>query len=127
MALTFYPKAGCVLMCDFDGYVEPEIIKVRPVVIVTTDHLKRGPLFGVVPLSSTAPDHVEPYHYKLAKDPIPNSKAEACWAKCDMVATVRLDRLDRFRVGHRAYKTSGISKEELEAIRQCLKYVFGIN
>lgn len=112
-------------MCDFDGYVEPEIVKKRPIVIVSANHLNRGPLFCVVPLSTTEPDRIEPYHYQLKKDPIPNSNAKV-WAKCDMVATVRIDRLDRFKVGPRAYRTSGIPPEELEAIRRCLRYALGI-
>jgi len=96
--ITFHPRAGCVLICHFDGYVAPEIVKARPVVIVSPHHLNRGPLYCVVPLSTTAPHHVEPYHYQLKKNPIPSGDA-AVWAKCDMVSTARVERLDRFKVG----------------------------
>lgn len=125
MSLDFHPRAGVALMCDFDGYIVPEIVKVRPVVIVTPQHLNRPGLYNVVPLSTTSPDPVRNYHYKLLKDPIPNSNAEV-WAKCDLVATVAKERLDRFRIGRGKYKTSAISDEELEAIRNCLKHVLGI-
>jgi uncharacterized protein YifN (PemK superfamily) len=34
MPLKFQPKIGSVVMCDFEGYVVPEMIKVRPVVVL---------------------------------------------------------------------------------------------
>jgi uncharacterized protein YifN (PemK superfamily) len=126
LTITFHPSAGCVLMCDFAGFVVPEMVKTRPIVIVSSNHLNRGDLHTVVPLSTTAPNPVEPYHYKLSKDPIPGSNTEV-WAKCDMIVTIRTDRLDRFKVGRGAYKTSGISREDLAGIRHCLKYVLGIS
>jgi uncharacterized protein YifN (PemK superfamily) len=125
MAITFHPKAGTVLMCDFSGFRAPEMIKTRPIVIVSPNHLRRAGLYTVVPLSCSAPDPIEAYHYKLKKDPLPYSNAES-WAKCDMVATVCVDRLERIKVGRGHFKTSAISSEELEAIRNCLKYVLGI-
>jgi uncharacterized protein YifN (PemK superfamily) len=112
-------------MCDFSGFRAPEMIKTRPIVIVSPNHLRRAGLYTVVPLSCSAPDPIEAYHYKLKKDPLPYSNAES-WAKCDMVATVCVDRLERIKVGRGHFKTSAISSEELEAIRNCLKYVLGI-
>ena len=112
-------------MCNFFGYVAPEIIKARPIVILSPQHIERHKLYTVIPLSTTAPDPVEKYHHKLAKDPIPNSNVEV-WAKCDMISTVSVDRLDRFKVGRGAYKTSAISAEDLDAIRVCIRYALGI-
>lgn len=126
MTLQFHPRAGAVVMCDFHGYVAPEIIKVRPVVIVSPKHIVRHRLYTVIPLSTTAPDPIEKYHYRLMKDPIPNSNTEV-WAKCDMLCTVCVDRLDRFKVGRNAYKTSAVTEQELEAIQQCMKYALGIH
>jgi len=63
--IQFFPKAGMVLMCDFDGYQVPEIVKTRPVVVVSPNHLIRPGLVSVVPLSLTPPDPVQPYHYQL--------------------------------------------------------------
>ncbi|MGH9958192.1 MAG: type II toxin-antitoxin system PemK/MazF family toxin [Pyrinomonadaceae bacterium] len=67
MPIIFHPKAGAVLMCDFNGFRKPEMIKTRPVVIVSPNHLNRHGLYSVVPLSTTAPNRIEPYHYKLEK------------------------------------------------------------
>lgn len=125
MPITFHPRAGCVLECNFDGFVQPEIVKTRPVVIVSPKWLQRHRLYTVVPLSTTEPNPIEKFHHKLAKDPMPNS-VETVWAKCDMLYTVSVDRLDRFKVGRGLYKTSAVSDEDLSAIKACIKYALGI-
>lgn len=124
MAITFHPKAGVVLMCDFDGYVAPEMVKTRPVIVVSPNHLKRAGLHTVVPMSTTAPDDPQPYHHKM-KNPLTHIGGEV-WVKCDMIATVRTERLDRIKTSRGHYMTTAIKPEELQAIRDCLKYVLGI-
>lgn len=114
-----------VLMCDFSGFRAPEMVKTRPIVVVSPNHLRRPGLVTVVPLSTTDPDPVEPYHYRFEKDPMPQCEG-AAWAKCDMVATVSIDRLDRLRVKRGIYTMRYVSTEELAAIRQCMKYAMGI-
>ena len=125
MPITFHPRAGCVLVCNFQGFIEPEIVKTRPVVIVSPKWLQRHRLYTVVPLSTTEPNPIEKFHCRLQKDPTPNSNA-VVWAKCDMLYTVSMDRLDRFKVGRGAYKTSAVSDDELVAIMACIKYALGI-
>ncbi len=125
MPITFHPKAGMVLMCDFDGYIAPEMVKTRPVVIVSPNHLERGGLYTVVPMSATAPAKPQPYHLKLANNPMPKGDNEV-WIKCDMVATVCVARLDRIKVSRGAYTVCQVTPQELTAIRECLKYVIGI-
>ena len=125
MPLTFYPRAGVVLMCDFEGYVAPEMVKKRPVIVVSPRHLERSGLHTVVPMSTTPPNEARPYHLRLTKNPMPNSLGDV-WVKCDMVATVRTERLDRIKVSRGNYVTTAVTPEELSAIRQCLKYVLGI-
>jgi uncharacterized protein YifN (PemK superfamily) len=39
MALTFFPKAGTALVCDFRGYEPPEIVSIRPVIVISPNHL----------------------------------------------------------------------------------------
>ncbi|MCV2223524.1 type II toxin-antitoxin system PemK/MazF family toxin [Pseudomonas sp. C98] len=34
MPLRYQPKEGSVLICDFRGYEVPEMVKVRPVVVL---------------------------------------------------------------------------------------------
>lgn len=126
MAITFHPKAGMVLICDFRGYIEPEIIYARQVVIVSPNHLRRPGLFSVVPLSTTAPNPVEPYHYLLPKNPVPNDLANEVWAKCDLMATVTKARLDRIRQGRNVYVIGQVSAQDLQAIRTRVALSVGV-
>lgn len=119
MAITFHPKAGAVLVCDFRGYVEPEIVKMRPVVVVSPNHLRRPGLVTVIPLSTTPPLYVEAYHYLLHGNPVPGSEAEAVWAKCDLIATVSIERLDRKKVSRGHYAVGYVSMEQVRAMRRC--------
>ena len=57
MALAFQPRPGTVVMCDFAGYVLPEMVKVRPVVVIARNRKNRQ-LVTVVPLSTTAPNNM---------------------------------------------------------------------
>lgn len=115
-----------VVTCDFRGYVEPEMIKVRPVVVVSPNHLRRPGLCTIVPLSTTAPDPVEPYHYKLPASPFPH-EPDLAWAKCDMFATVSWARLDRVKLGRGAYKIYYVSMDTVRAIRRCAALSFGLD
>jgi len=102
-------------MCDFKGYVVPEMVKVRPVVVVARNRKNRK-LVTVVPLSTTAPDALEDHHHELSANPLPGKGQITCWAKCDMLATVSLDRLDRYKVGRGQYVTPDLPKPDFDAI-----------
>nr|WP_255142042.1 type II toxin-antitoxin system PemK/MazF family toxin [Pseudomonas mandelii] len=83
-----------MLICDFRGYEVPEMIKVRPVVVIRK-HKTNSLLVTVVPLSTTAPDRILDHHLELQSHL--QGASPVCWAKCDMVATVSLSRLDRIK------------------------------
>jgi uncharacterized protein YifN (PemK superfamily) len=118
MALSFQPKVGSVLMCDFDGFVEPEIVKKRPVVVIAKNN-KNPQLVTIVPLSTTEPEVMESHHYRLPVNPVPAFRAKKCWAKGDMVATVSIARMDRLKDGwNRVVPT--VSAADLDAIRHCV-------
>jgi uncharacterized protein YifN (PemK superfamily) len=127
MAIAFFPKPGTVLICDFQGYIVPEIIKRRPVVVISPTHLKRPKLFTVVPLSTTAPDPVLKYHYKLIGNPVPGGEPVEVWAKCDLVATVSVERLDRVKLGRGRYEVGHISMEQVRAIRRAALVAIGVD
>lgn len=102
MALSYYPTPGEIALCNYGtGFVAPEMVKLRPAVIVSPRLRKKGNLVAVVPLSTTAPSPAEHHHCHLVLTvPLPKPyDAPQMWAKCDMVATVALSRLDRFRDG----------------------------
>lgn len=54
------------------------------------------------------------------------------WAKCDMVATVALSRLDRFRDGRvpggsgRRFRTGKVSPDQLNDIRKAILHGLGL-
>lgn len=126
MPITFHPRPGIVLMCDFTtGFMAPEIIKMRPVVVVSPHHIKRHNLYTVVPLSRTEPNPSQPYHVYFPKTPVAGEFG-ACWAKCDMVMSVSTERLDRKKVGRGAYKVTNITPTELDLILLAIKYSIGI-
>jgi len=123
MALQFHPRRGCVLMCDFSGFKPPEMVKTRPVVVLSGERIG---VCTVVPLSATAPHPVKPWHHLLSAESLPESlRDEPAWAKCDMVTTVSLERLDRVKNGRdgngkRIYVAKLISREDLTAIETCV-------
>lgn len=94
MGLRFQPSPGTILNCDFAGYIVPEIVKTRQVVVVWK-HKSSAKLVYVVPLSTTPP-HAPQLAVELPCLPIvrhdqdPNTRI---WVKCDMIYTVSTDRL----------------------------------
>ncbi|GAB4240883.1 MAG: type II toxin-antitoxin system PemK/MazF family toxin [Deltaproteobacteria bacterium] len=120
MALTFHPEAGTLLMCDFVGFKEPEMVKRRPVVTISGRRRRVG-LLTVVPLSTTAPDPVEDHHHRMDPRSLPEHLAtRPTWAKCDMVATLGMWRLDRVKIkdpsGNRRYIAPKVTADDLKAI-----------
>ncbi|MFD2738235.1 type II toxin-antitoxin system PemK/MazF family toxin [Sulfitobacter aestuarii] len=67
-ALPFHPRAGQVLVADFRAFEVPEITKVRPVVVISPKLRFRAGLVTIVPVSTTAPRHSEPYCYRLSRN-----------------------------------------------------------
>jgi mRNA interferase MazF len=128
MPITFHPKVGTVLMCDFStGFKAPEMVKIRPVVVVSRKHSQ---IAIVVPLSTVEPIPFEACHVEMSTDSLPKSlRHERCWAKCDMVSHVALSRLDRIMdgkcptTGKRLYVAPQITSVDLELIRDALRHV----
>jgi len=126
MALTIHPKAGMIVVCDFSGYMIPEIVKVRPVVIISPNHISRPGLCTVVPLSTTPPNPIQPYHYKLIGSPFPHDPTDV-WAKCDLVASVSFARLDRVKIARGTYNVFYVSMEQVREIRICSALSIGVD
>ncbi|MHC1790662.1 type II toxin-antitoxin system PemK/MazF family toxin [Solidesulfovibrio sp.] len=127
MSIKYAPKNGTLLICDFDGIV-PEMIKRRPVVVLSS--VSPG-LAIVVPLSTTWPSPVMPWHYNLhLADPLPKPYDNpVCWAKGDMVATVSFERLilpfkGKDRYGKRIYQINQLPESDLVAVRAAVWRAF---
>lgn len=133
MSLTFHPRPGMVLICDFNtGFKPPEMVKRRPVVVISPRPRRSTQLCTVVPLSTTAPKPVEPFHHRMDPHSLPGRLARKnTWAKCDMLATVSLERLDRVMVGKepggkRIYVADSVTAGDLEAIRRGVMIALGL-
>ena len=132
MPLNFHPQRGVVLMCDFRGFKPPEMVKTRPVVVVSG---KRTGVCTIIPLSSKEPQPVELWHHLLDPASLPRPfQAKPTWAKCDMVTTVSLERLDRVLIGRdangkRQYVAHKVNAVDLLALERgliqalCLKHL----
>lgn len=103
------------------------MVKVRPVVVISPRR-RSGQLVTVVPLSSTAPVPVDPWHYNLPPGAYPPARGPI-WAKCDMVTTVALERLDRVKTsvdGRRVYRTFQLADADLAAILAGVRAALGL-
>ena len=129
MPINFHPSAGQILICDFSsGFQPPEMVKVRPLVVISPRR-RSGQLVKVVPLSSSPPTPIEPWHHKISASVYPPARAEM-WAKCDMVITVSINRLDRVKhrdaSGKRLYMSRAVPPLELAIIQHAVKATLGL-
>ena len=135
MAITFHPRPGQILMCDFTkGFREPEMVKVRPVVVLTPDIAGRSGLVTVVGLSSVAPKPARSFHCVLPKSSLPmlgEFQSKETWVKGDMIYAVGFDRLDLIKIGKRGadgkrqYFKSRLGRERMREIYGCVLH--GLN
>jgi uncharacterized protein YifN (PemK superfamily) len=115
-------------MCDFKGFVEPEMVKVRPIMVVSPKLPYRSEIVAIVPISLSAPTHDLPYVVRLSKNYHPKEPDDLpCWAKCDLVLNIGLYRLDGFKLGRRKWATPQASPEDLRAVRIAVRYGLGLH
>lgn len=135
MPIREHPLVGTILMCDFSsGFREPEMVKRRPVVVLSPKIAARPGLCTVVALSTTAPRSVQPFHCKITVDPRlppPYDSAEN-WVKGDMIYSIgfhRLDfvRQDKGRDGKRRYRYQPLSDGDIKKIRECVLRGLGMS
>lgn len=123
--IQFHPKKGSVLICDFRGHEIPEIIKKRPVVVITPKLPYRNGLAMVVPLSTTPPEYDVDYVVKLQGYYGNDINKPQQYAKCDLVCSVSFKRLDRVKIGYRRYIMPIVSDDDLRSILQGVKRALG--
>lgn len=129
MPLAFHPSPGTIVICDFTtGFRVPEMVKIRPVVVISPRARTSTGLATVVPLSSVSPSPLQPWHFLLPPGCYPPARG-SMWAKCNMLATVALFRLDRVSVrvdGVRSYRTFQMEPAELAAVMAGVKAALGL-
>lgn len=135
MAIEEHPPIGSVLLCDFNqGFKEPEMVKRRPVVVISPKISIRAGLCTVVALSTSEPKPKMPYHCQITLNPpLPEPWGDTPrWVKGDMVCAVGFHRLDFPRFGKgmdgkRVYRYNAISDEDLRRVRQCVLCGLGLS
>ena len=134
MPIKFEVPPRTVLLCDYSkgGFLEPEMIKRRPVIVVSPRLRHRTGLLTVVPLSTTPPANPAAYHCQITlPQALPGFPALACWVKADMIATVSFGRLDMFRTnrdqtGKRKYLTPRVSEEDFATVLNSIRAALGL-
>lgn len=128
MALLSYPRAGQIYVADFNDLREPEMCKVRPVIVISPRLPYRSDLVAVVPISLTEPRHDLPFVFKLSRNYHPDEPDNLdCWAKADMVMNVATRRLSAFKVGRRKYAYPTLSAEDLAGVRHAVLCGLGLD
>ena len=134
MAITYFKRKGQVLLCHYPiNAPKGEMIKLRPVVVVSPRISTRPSICTVVPLSTTEPNPSRPYHHKIIENielPSPWNANER-WVKADMISVVSFERLDNFRCGRdengkRIYNNFFVSDDDLNAIMVCVMRSLGL-
>jgi uncharacterized protein YifN (PemK superfamily) len=133
-SINLPPNAGQFLVCDYKGFIVPEMVKKRLVIVISPRprHNNAG-IAHVIPLSTTVPNHILDHHIQIR---LPqqligiNAWKEDCWAKCDMINTVSYKRLELIRLGRdntgrRLYSNICIDKETLITLRKAASKAFG--
>ena len=115
-------------MCDYSGYVKPEMVKLRRVIVVSPAN-KGASVVLVVPVSTTRPRIATPVHVRL-----PGGDEYECfagapevWVKADLLSHVRFERLDRVFVRGTGYlKTVKLSPEHLKDVQGAVLHALGL-
>ncbi len=133
MPLRFHPPNGAIIRCNFEGLVVPEMVKIRPVIVVSPRPQRaHGGLCTVVALSTTAPARPEP-HQILLRLPgeLPGWMEREAWLKGDMIYRMRFARLDYYalgkdREGRRQYYQGRFDAAEMTRIRRAVGRFLGL-
>jgi mRNA interferase MazF len=128
MSLKYFPRAGQIFICDFSGFVTPEMTKVRPVVVISPRLPYRSEIVAIVPLSTTEPFHALPFCYRLSRNYNPAEQEDLpCWAKADMVMNLSLSRLSGFKTGRRQYVFPALDEVDLDGVRRAVLCGLGLD
>ncbi len=135
MALTYHPARGSIVTVNFaPGFVPPEMVKLRLAIVLSPAIRARVGLCTVVPLSTTPPDKVMPYHCKYT---VPFAMPKNWgnierWVKGDMVTTVGWHRMNllvlgKDKSGKRIYQQQVIDEADFVRIMRCTLHGMGLS
>lgn len=108
------------------------MIKRRPCVVLSPPIRARQGFFTIVPLSTTPPTKVMPYHQKIGIPfEMPSRFSGPSWIKGDMVNAVRFQRVELIRIGtdkrgKRIYQTEQLAAGLFAIVRSCVLHGLGL-
>jgi len=127
MALQYHPQTGTIVICDFFGFIEPEMTKRRPVIIVSPKFKNRDNLCTIVACSTTEPNPIMNYHCQIEiNPPLPAPyDSPVQWIKGDMIMAVSVSRLSLPFVGKdingkRIYDKRVLGNDDLKKVQSCI-------
>lgn len=133
MTVVSHPSPGTIVRVDLsEGFRPPEMVKRRPVVVLSPPIKGRQNLCTVVPLSTTAPSLVLPHHMQITLDPpLPHPySSPTMWLKGDIVLTVAFRRLrhlfDGKQEGQRVYDVRVLDPAVFENVKACVRAGVGL-
>jgi mRNA interferase MazF len=133
MAINYHPGQGTIILCDYRGTIFPEMQKKRPVVVMCNHIHARPNLCTVVPLSTTPPSSMMPYHFKLQTvPPLPSPYDEEYhWVKADMIGAVAFERLSlpfagKDASGKRIYDVRTLNAADFRSVQQAVLNGLGL-
>jgi mRNA interferase MazF len=134
MPLPFPPNRGEVLICDFQNYMpKGEMVKLRPIIVLSPSIAQRMDIVTVVALSTTQPLTILNYHLEITFDPPYSIKypSKTMWLKGDMIYTMSLSRLSRphsknLSTGQRIYPKRFIDASVMKDVERCVLASLGI-
>lgn len=136
--MKFKPSRGRILMVNFEmgGRIPPEMTKPgRPCVVMQNNSIRGTGRMLVVPLTTSEPDTIYPFHHQMDHRSFRGSPLEAtqpCWAIADCTTLVSYDRckdpyiVEKYTGKRRPQKITAI-KADIDAIEKCLLWALAID
>jgi uncharacterized protein YifN (PemK superfamily) len=105
MAILYAVGQGTALICNYNQFRPPEMVKRRPAIVVSPRLPHRDGLCAVVPLSQSQNARPALWDVRIEFEkelPLP-FPGKVFWAKCDMLFTSGFNRLQLFQTGKDQY------------------------
>lgn len=121
-----YPPDRCsIVICDFNGFTPPEMVKRRPVIVLSPRIKIRPDLCVVVCLSTTDQNPVLSFHQQIVLSPClpPPYDSAKMWVKGDMVYSVSIQRLSwpyRKVNDSRKYIIQKLPIDQMKIVESCV-------
>jgi len=128
MALQYHPEIGTIVICDYHGFVKPEMTKRRPAIVISPKLKHRdNKLCTIVACSTTEPNPISNFHCKIEIDPpLPKPyDSPLQWIKGDMVMAVSVQRLffpvkGKDDTGKRIYDIRVLKDSDFKNVQSCV-------